>query len=224
MKLDQTWAVFFDAGHTLLAPRMPVGQVYADIARHYGVQADLVALDAGFRAAWKQLKIPANAAGPTRDEKSWWKRVVQKSWDHAGGGERLPFDDYFESVYRAFELPGMWRVYPDAWELLNWLRDHQITCGILSNWDERLRPVLKGHQLAEYFDSIIISGEVGVAKPAQEVFHIAEKSVSHDVKHFLLIGDDVDCDQVGAEQAGWHFYRVIRPNHGLDTIALNLEA
>lgn len=222
MKIGQSWAVFFDAGHTLLHPKRSVGSVYAEVAEHYGVQADAALLDAGFRSAWKELKVPASQ-DVGRDEKRWWKDVVREAWKGANGFEYLPFDDYFETVYNEFARPELWSVYPDVWDLLNWLREREIVCGILSNWDERLRPLLAGHQLEVYFDPLIISAEVGVSKPAPEIFKIAEKVVNAKCDKYLLVGDDEACDEAGAHGAGWSYFKVDRPGQNLDTLLADVQ-
>ena len=38
--------------------------------------------------------------------------------------------------------------------------------GVISNWDDRLRPLLQVLGLEERFDSIVISCEVGDSKPS----------------------------------------------------------
>jgi len=217
MKIDRDWVVFFDAGHTLLHPKRSVGSVYAEVAEHYGVKADAGQLGAGFRAAWKRMKVPA-AHDARRNEKLWWKQVVEQTWHEIASFENLPFDDYFETVYDAFARPGLWSVYPDVWELLDWLKQQEIPCGILSNWDERLWPLLTGHGLTDYFDPVIISAEHGVSKPDTEIFRIAEQSTPVECFKYLLVGDDNECDCGGAKSAGWEFYHVQRPDQDLDAL------
>jgi len=217
VKLDQNTAIFFDAGHTLLYPKVSVGAVYADIARQFGVISSADQLDDGFRSAWKQMKIAA-ADEPQRDDKQWWKKVVHCSWSGFGPLEQLPFDDYFEIVYSEFARPERWSVYPDVRKILAWICDRNIRCGIISNWDERLRPVLVGHSLLEYFDPIIISAEQGESKPSPKIFRIAESQTGAGVDSYWLVGDDIECDQCGAESVGWNFFHVNRPHQNLEDL------
>lgn len=223
MKIDRTWAVFFDAGHTLLHPRRSVGSVYAEVAEHYGVKANEDRLDAGFRSAWKKLKVPGSQ-DVGRDEKEWWKAVVTEAWIEIDDFERLPFDDYFEVVYAAFARPELWSLYSDCRDLLEWLQQQGIVCGILSNWDERLRPLLKGHEVGHYFDPVIISSEQGVSKPNVDIFRIAENATPEHCVKYLLVGDDLECDQHGAARAGWNYFEVNRPQQTLDHFLADLIA
>lgn len=49
-----------------------------------------------------------------------------------------------------------------------------------------------------------ISGEIGHAKPAAEVFDIIENNLHLDKTKTIYIGDSFENDVVGAKQAGWH--------------------
>jgi HAD superfamily hydrolase (TIGR01549 family) len=55
--------------------------------------------------------------------------------------------------------------------LLNSLSDYQL--GIISNWDESLVGILQELEIAEYFDSVTLSGEIGIGKPHIEIFKSA---------------------------------------------------
>ncbi|MEM1156665.1 MAG: HAD-IA family hydrolase [Verrucomicrobiota bacterium] len=223
MKLDTSWAIFFDAGHTLLHPNVSIGAVYAEIACRYGVAADAEQLDTGFRVAWSQMKIRSGKE-KIPNEKEWWKVVVQRSWIDLECFQDLPFDDYFEAVYSEFARPELWSLYPDVRNLLDWLCHRNICCGILSNWDERLRHILAGHAIDDCFDPIIISGEQQVHKPDLEIFAIAEQQTSANIYNYVLVGDDPDCDRLGAENAGWSFYHVNRPQQDLTDFLMLLKA
>ncbi|MFX0183530.1 MAG: HAD family hydrolase [Candidatus Hodarchaeota archaeon] len=55
--------------------------------------------------------------------------------------------------------------------LLNSLSDYKL--GIISNWDKSLVGILLELEIAEYFDSITLSGEIGIGKPHTEIFKSA---------------------------------------------------
>lgn len=55
------------------------------------------------------------------------------------------------------------------------------------------------------YERIIISGEVGVAKPNPEIFFIMENKFSEsDKTDFYYVGDNFTNDIVGAAQSGWN--------------------
>ena len=60
------------------------------------------------------------------------------------------------------------------------------------------RPRIKNSTIGKYFDDIIISEEVGVAKPQKEIFDIAFKMMENpDKNEVLIIGDSLTSDITG---------------------------
>lgn len=208
-------AVFFDAAGTLLHPARPVGHVYAEVAAPYGVRADPDLIHAAFKSSWKAMRAEALAGdGRVASSKAWWKEVVLRTWQVAPLPGAFPFDTYYGELFAAFARPELWRIFPEVEGVLNAMRKAGLRCGVLSNWDERLRPVLLGHGLN--FDDLIISGEVGWEKPAPEIFRIAEKAFGIEANEAFLIGDDPILDGEGARAAGWHVCLVKRPEETLE--------
>lgn len=213
--------VFFDAGGTLLRTANPVGHTYAGLAEHYGIKADAEKLQECFLQAWKTLTLnfrdPEKGAR-RKDDRDWWRCLVRRTWEGYGMDEAFPFDDYFDELYDLFARPDLWRTYPDVEINLNRLRKRGVACGILSNWDRRLRGVLEGLELSEFFDPILISSELGVEKPHPKMFRLAEDRCGCSAKGILLIGDDPCCDGDGAKAAGWRVGLIERPSRTLDVV------
>jgi putative hydrolase of the HAD superfamily len=82
------------------------------------------------------------------------------------------------------------------------LRRFGIKLGIISNWDERLRPLLERLNLSHYFDAILISREIGCIKPGPRIFEHAIESLRLSPHAILHVGDSPAEDLVGAEGAG----------------------
>ncbi|MGL5942741.1 MAG: HAD family hydrolase [Waterburya sp.] len=59
--------------------------------------------------------------------------------------------------------------------------------------------------LASYFQSIIISEEVGYAKPAQQIFELALNNLQVESKDTLFVGDSITHDYLGAIKTGLDF-------------------
>lgn len=209
--------IYFDAGGTLLRPARPVGQTYAEIAGHYGVHEDPAALDAAFKAAFRNAR-PLNLESPAADDdQGWWRDVVHKTWEPFSSSlpDDFPFEDYFQELYAAFTLPGMWRVYPDVDIVLERIQDSGLRAGVLSNWDRRLRQVLEGMELTGLLDPVIISSEHGVGKPHRRLFQIAQEACGLPAESIALVGDDPVADGEGAQAAGWTFLPIERPTRDL---------
>jgi FMN phosphatase YigB (HAD superfamily) len=63
----------------------------------------------------------------------------------------------FEEVYQYFSQPEAWRVAPGAANALQRLRAAGVATAVVSNFDTRLRPLLRSLGLAHLFDAIIVS-------------------------------------------------------------------
>lgn len=215
--------VFFDAAGTLLRAAEPIGQTYANLAWHYGLRADPELIHRGFKAAWKKFHDPLTAdSRPPRSSYEWWKALVLETWQVAPLPESFPFGDYFHELFHMFARPECWRTYPEVEEVLERLRNEGVRCGILSNWDFRLRQILEGQELAGYFDPVVISGEVGFEKPDRGMFRKAEELAGVQAETAMLIGDDPLMDGRGATEAGWKVELVHRPHRNLESILEDL--
>jgi putative hydrolase of the HAD superfamily len=216
-------AVFFDAGGTLIHTARPVGHYYALMAKHYGVDVNAEALQAGFKQAWAKMKPRDPMAGArVMDDRVWWAELVRESWLAAGSplADDFPFEHYFEEVYQLFARNEVWRIFPDALLALEKLREKGVRCGILSNWDRRLRLILQGLELKHFFEHIIISSEIGVEKPHPDIFKHAEKTFGISPSEALLLGDDEEFDGQGGRAAGWQVELIHRPlNDLVDSLA-----
>jgi 2-haloacid dehalogenase len=62
-------------------------------------------------------------------------------------------------------------------------------CG-LSTWPaEKLPPVRDKYEFFSWFDDIVISGEVGLAKPDPAIFELVLKRIGHDPQECIYIDD-----------------------------------
>jgi putative hydrolase of the HAD superfamily len=194
--------VTFDAAGTLIHLSDPPGKTYADVAKHFGYDFDPVRLEAGFRAAWKALGTRIESDGPRpNDDRGWWLEVVTRALAHCGYSVQ-PMEEYFDRLYRAFALPGAWKLFPEVEEVLAALQDRGIRLGVISNFDRRLYEVLGRLGIRERFERIIISSEVGSDKPAPRIFLEAARRFGVDPNLILHVGDDPKRDGEGARAVG----------------------
>ena len=73
---------------------------------------------------------------------------------------------------------------------------------MVSNWDERLRPLLAALELAPCFDACLISCEVRSAKPDGMIFAAAAEALDLKAREILHVGDSDREDAGGALMAG----------------------
>lgn len=187
-------AITFDVGGTLIEPWPSIGHVYAAVAEEHGVGGlSPEELNKRFVSAWRRLDCRAES----REE---WAAIVEATFK----GMR-PFTDptsLFEALYARFTQPGAWRVFEDVAPTLQALQRRQLRLGILSNWDERLRPLLDRLGLAKAFEVVIVSCEVGCRKPDVAIFHRAAREFGLRPEQVLHVGDSREYDVEPSRRAG----------------------
>ncbi|WP_459808418.1 HAD family hydrolase [Halopiger thermotolerans] len=98
-----------------------------------------------------------------------------------------------------------------------------VALGVLTNGvrDWQLAK-LRAADLAEYFDAVVASYEVGAHKPATEPYRVLEERLPAD--RYAMVGDSDD-DIDGAVQAGWTPHRYDGGGFGdLPAAAVGVEA
>lgn len=185
-------AIFFDVGGTLIRPYPSVGAVYASVAGRHGIHRTTEDMEGAFRQAWATLK---RRRGLTVSQKEWWRELVFRV---LGQENEACFEDLFET----FALPDVWQVFPDVEDTLRKVRARGFHVGVLSNWDDRLRTLLDRLGLAQCFDSLTISCEVGVEKPNAGIFLAALRVADVSAEEAIHVGDNYEEDVRGAEAVG----------------------
>ncbi len=106
-------------------------------------------------------------------------------------------DDYFSLFF------SLCRLIPDVIATLSSLKD-RYRLGLLSNFTHApvVRKILDHLDLSTFFDVILISDELGYRKPHPLVFETLIRQLGVERKRILFVGDDLEADVCGAEQAG----------------------
>lgn len=191
-------AVLFDAGNTL---------VFVDAGR---VQRLLVPFGADpsperftrvERAARGRLARRVGRAVAT-DEAGLWRDyfvdlfaglgVPGEVWETAGA-----------AVRQAHRRAHLWtRVDPATPAALRRLLDAKLRLAVISNADGRVPALLGEVGLARYFEFVLDSDAVGVAKPDPRIFRMAAERLGLPPARCLYVGDLFAFDVVGARRAG----------------------
>lgn len=194
-------AISFDVGGTLIEPWPSTGHVYAEVAARFGVRGILPAdLTRNFRHAWKaQVDFDYS--------REHWYALVRATFGEAAG--RLPAE-YYPAVYARFMEADAWHIFDDVLPVLSALTRRGFKMGVVSNWDDRLRPLLERLGLTTYFSSLVISCEVGAAKPDSCLFRQAAAELAVRPCELLHVGDSHSMDVLGAESCGATGRQVVR--------------
>lgn len=94
------------------------------------------------------------------------------------------------------------RVFPDAEPCLMALKPH-YRLALLSNGAPDLqREKLEASGLGGYFETVVISGEVGIGKPEPGIFLLALERLGVTPQSAVMVGDSLARDIQGAQRAG----------------------
>jgi putative hydrolase of the HAD superfamily len=198
MDVARTRAVFFDAGGTL---------IYLD--RRFLVERlaghGLVVDEAGFAAADRAATrhaVELMRTGRAGDDASRWRAYGRRLLTELGCGP-LVMAQIGSAIRARHEAGLLWSyVEPGTIETLEQMRARGYRLAIVSNADGRVASFLARAGLADVFDAIIDSGEVGVEKPDPGIFRIACERVGVEPHEAVHIGDILEIDVVGARAAG----------------------
>ena len=170
-----------------------------------------------FRQMLEQAGIPYQAA-----YFQIYQRINKKCWEDFEEGlitqeelRSLRFRKFFEAIGSKKSPRRANRNYlsllgksdheiAGARELLNQLKEQAFQMAIVTNGlKEVQRPRLEKSKLNPYFHSIIISDEIGVAKPHKAYFDYAYEAIGKPRKDsILVIGDSINSDIQGANNYG----------------------
>jgi len=129
------------------------------------------------------------------DEQEHWRNVMRTLKLPASEYERIR-DEFFAGDVIDHEI-------------LNFLRSIKPRCktGLISNAWSGLRDYIVREKFDDAFHQMVISAEVGVAKPDPKIFHIALEQLQVKAKEAVFVDDVLEnieaCQQVGMQ--GIHF-------------------
>jgi beta-phosphoglucomutase len=189
-------AVIFDVGGTLLGfyDRVPF--------QEFLVHAGLPATDEDARQFHRRLVsiIVAQrdaAQGLGADEAElygWWHENFSRTWPDR--------PDLVEEMLHWLFAGRFDRLFADVLPALEALQAVGMPMGVLSNFGTQLRDLLRRFDLLRYFEFVVVSAEVGLAKPDSRIFQLAVDKCGRPANCLLYVGDHVGDDIQGAWGAG----------------------
>lgn len=107
-------------------------------------------------------------------------------------------DDFFERIPTKSDL------MPYAKEVLDYLAP-KYNLYIISNGFRELQSLkMKSSGIDNYFKRVILSEDIGLHKPAIEIFNFALSATQSELRDSLMIGDSWSADIEGARRVGMH--------------------
>ena len=82
-----------------------------------------------------------------------------------------------------------WNAPPETYKVLDELQAKGLSLGIVSNFPKTLPDLCRQEGIADYFDFIIASEEVGISKPDPRILHIALQRAQVKPNEAVYVGD-----------------------------------
>jgi len=219
MQLANIKVIFFDAAGTLFQVKGSVGESYLRFAANYGITTSpemVIRVNHAFQEAFRQATPPIFVVDQPeklkRLERLWWFDIVHAVFYRVGMFEG--FDDYFETVFKAFGTGAMWEVYEEVPEVLASLKTQGYELGVISNFDTRFFQIVRDLNLHSYFDTMTISSLAQSAKPSPKIFQYALDQHMVEPEEALHVGDSLIEDVQGATNSGMTGIHLDRQENG----------
>ena len=183
-------AVTIDAYGTLLRLRDPVdrlGRLVPD--REPAEVARAFEAEAAYYAAHADVAVDAASLAVLRAD---CVRVFNESL-----GSSVASDEFNAAL--EFEI------LPGVVDALRRLRACGLSLAVVANWDFGLHEHLERAGLRRWFDTVVVSAEVGARKPDPAPFAEALRRLGAAPGRAIHVGDHPPHDEVGARAAGMEF-------------------
>jgi phosphoserine phosphatase len=221
-------ALLFDLDETLMVEEPAAEAAFLAAARlaaaHHDIDAETLALCARSRArelwyaapthgycmrigisSWEGLWCRFDGDLPDiRALREWSPTYKRESWRLALADQGIEDAQLADELAERFgvERRARHEVFADAGEALSSLVG-SYSMALVTNGAACLqREKLAASGLSEYFDAVVVSGDLGVAKPDPSVFEHALSSLGLDPGDAVMVGDSLSKDVEGALAAG----------------------
>ncbi|KAF5785960.1 putative N-acylneuraminate-9-phosphatase [Helianthus annuus] len=188
-------ALLVDAVGTLVVPSQPMAQIYRKIGEKYGVSFSEDEILRRYRRAYEQ-PWGRSRIRYVDDGRPFWQHIVSSSTGCSDS-------QYFEELYNYYTTEKAWHLCdPNAEKVFKALKKAGVKLAIVSNFDTRLRPLLRALNCDHWFDALAVSAEVAAEKPNPMIFLKACELLGVEAEDAVHVGDDRRNDIWGARDAG----------------------
>jgi putative hydrolase of the HAD superfamily len=197
--LNRFKGVLFDAGDTLITADPPVHEVALTVAGQFFPDLApplLLSALAAARTFFRKYYVNYSSQEENRmlaDMAQAMRTALRETADV--DIDFLPFVKQVRDTLR-------YRPFPDALPTLRGLHEQSKTLAVVSNWDLALPTLLAELGLAEFFNFVLPSAEIGIEKPDGRIFRLALQRLGLSPQEVVHIGDQYEADVVGARAVG----------------------
>lgn len=195
----------FDLGLTLIySPRV---ENFINIARKFNMEPDEDEVKRAF--TYSDNYFMKNRPGVLgRQPKEFYMEflAVMFAYLHLDPDIR----EFYDTLFREHPPRKEWRLYDETIPFLEKLRKSGMKIGLLSNWDLGARDILDKIGITKYFDSIVISSEIGIEKPSKEAFSHSLNELRVNSEEAFYVGDNYFDDVKGGNKVGLKVFLINR--------------
>lgn len=210
MSLLQYKAVLFDAGGTLLDPYPSFAGKFASVCESFDANVSANDISRVEKEIWKEVLEKRSSipyASSPEQSKQFWLWFYKTFLSALGFSDR---DDVLEELYNVFSNPKTYKIFPDVIPFLEKITNYGLSMGIVSNWESWLPLLLEQCNIAKYFQTIAVSGEIGIEKPDKRIFEIPLYRLKVSPADVVYIGDVLETDILPALEVGMYAVLVDR--------------
>lgn len=199
--------VFFDIDNTLLLKKPSIAEaVFSIAAKRGGHAVPFEEVEKAYAASelWQARQImEENRTGARMADDEYLRHVAACYQDI------VPTDDAFLADMASVmgrSHNGVYQLQEGAMDVLGFLKEKGVALGVVSNNNAEKRAVLERMGLAGFFQTVILSEEVGVYKPDPGILELACREVGLQPAQCLYVGDhpfDVLCAHRAKMHAAW---------------------
>lgn len=210
--------IFFDLDHTLWDFETNSKETLEDMFHEFGLHArgipDFITFHQKYVEHNMKMWERFRKGFINRDELRW-KRMWLTLLDFKIADEKLVHrisERYLEA------LPTKTNLFPDTIEILDYLTLKKYPLHLITNGFEKTQQQkITNSQIDHYFSFMITSEAAGSLKPNRGIFDYALQKTGCKSEEALMIGDALDVDILGAQNAGIDqvYYAPEKPSNGI---------
>ena len=198
-------AILFDINGTLVDILTDEGlsEIYRSLSNYLGYHGIDIAPDKlrkEYFARMQRQKKESAEEFPEFDTVQLWQELILEYLSEVEPDEAATMALQLAKMYRAISMFTL-KPYPGVIETLALLAE-RYRLGVLSDAQSAWAvPELKWAGLATFFETVVVSGDLGYRKPDPRIFSLALEQMELSPEEVLFVGNDMYRDIYGAQMA-----------------------
>jgi putative hydrolase of the HAD superfamily len=195
--------VMFDLDYTLLLPSDQFeAPGYRRTGARFGLDLDPTLWAQAERAAYVAVKARRLQTGPAHDD-GLLEVIARAVIEGLGGGEPAAVTATTEAIMAAWSEAANFGLYEDVLPCLRRLHEAGVRVALVSNAvGHGLEDIVAHFALDDYVETTLSSSDIGLVKPAPQMFRTVLERVGVEPGAAVMVGDSVEDDVRGALACG----------------------